>query len=337
MGRASQAIHVEIDNLVKRGKIPPFVSGIVAKFYDSYAKAATQNGFEVGKIEPMLLQLLHFTAKQISHPYRFEPYHKKLTTPFDYYKFGLDFIRPLIDQKRSKVLGLNLFDTVSEQLSKGDNVIFLANHQIEPDPQVISLLLEPTHPRLAEDMIFVAGHRVITDPLAVPFSLGRNLLCIYSKKHVEHPPELKAEKLIHNQRTMKKMAQLLKEGKKCIYVAPSGGRDRPDEKARLKPAQFDPQSIDMFLLIAKQAKRKTHFYPMTLATYHILPPPNTVEKEIGEKREARSGPVFMHLGEEVNLETLVLDGKDKKENRQKRAEILSRLIQKNYALLEELH
>ena len=55
-------------------------------------------------------------------------------------------------------------------------------------------MLEKEHPRLAEEMIFVAGHRVISDPLAVPLSIGRNLICIYSKKHIENPPEVKAAK-----------------------------------------------------------------------------------------------------------------------------------------------
>ncbi len=50
-------------------------------------------------------------------------------------------------------------------------------------------------------MIFVAGERVITDPLAVPASMGRNLLCIYSKRYIDHPPELKSEKQLHNKRT----------------------------------------------------------------------------------------------------------------------------------------
>ena len=36
-------------------------------------------------------------------------------------------------------------------------------------------------------MIMVAGDRVTTDVVAVPFSKGRNLLCIFSKKHIENP------------------------------------------------------------------------------------------------------------------------------------------------------
>ena len=70
-------------------------------------------------------------------------------------------------------------------------MIFLANHQIEADPQAISLLLDDLYPNFAENMIFVAGERVITDPFAIPFSMGRNLLCIYSKRYIDHPPEKK--------------------------------------------------------------------------------------------------------------------------------------------------
>ena len=53
------------------------------------------------------------------------------------------------------------------------------------------VLLDPEVPGFAEDTIFVAGDRVTTDLLAQPFSMGRNLLCIFSKKHIENPPEQK--------------------------------------------------------------------------------------------------------------------------------------------------
>ena len=43
-------------------------------------------------------------------------------------------------------------------------------------------------------MIFVAGDRVTTDLLAQIFSMGRNLLCIFSKKHIGSVPELKSKK-----------------------------------------------------------------------------------------------------------------------------------------------
>lgn len=329
------SFHKEIDILVKKGKLPSFVAEIMQKFYQSYADAAQKNGYSIETIEPRLLQLLHFAVKQLHFPYRFEPYHKKITRPFNYYQFGLDFIRPLIDFKKSEVRNPHILDKIENQLKAGENVIFFANHQIEPDPQVMSLLLEKTHPKIAEDLIFVAGHRVVTDPLAVPFSLGRNLICIFSKKHIEHPPEEKASKLIHNQKAMKKMASLLALGGKCIYVAPSGGRDRPDEKGNVLPAPFDSASLEMFLLMATKAKTPTHFYPLVLSTYKILPPPNTVEKDIGEKRHAALAPVHLLFQDEVDLKEIVLHIEEKLEKRKVRADILSKSILDGYLSLPQ--
>lgn len=294
-------------------------------------RAASKNNISSKDLEPLFLTLLQLASEQIANPYKFELYHRKITSPFNYYQFGLDFIRPLIDQKRSSVKNPEILTTIEEQLKKGENVVFFANHQIEPDPQVISVLLEPAHAKLAEEMIFVAGHRVVQDPLAVPFSLGRNLLCIYSKKHMHHSDK-KAEKVLHNQRTMKVLSELLAEGGKCVYVAPSGGRDRPDEHGNILPAPFDPQSIEMFLLIAKRAKTPTHFYPLVLSTYQILPPPNTVEKDIGERRLAEFAPVFLQIANEINLEAHTT-GENKHEQRQKRADALNDIVKTIYEAL----
>jgi glycerol-3-phosphate O-acyltransferase len=277
---------------------------------------------------------LDLVIRQLEKPYNFEPFHKHITRPFDYYHFGLDFIRPLILMNSSKVLGSKEVTTMVKQLAKGDNVILLANHQTEPDPQVISILLEKTHPKFAKDMIFVAGHRVISDPLAVPFSMGRNLLCIFSKKHVEYPPEQKQIKLLHNQRTMKIMSQLLIEGGKCIYVAPSGGRDRVNAQGKIDVALFDPQSIEMFYLMAQQSSKTTHFYPLALATYHLLPPPDLVEKELGEHRQAKSTPVHLAFGSEIEMEKFPgSEGKDKRSKRKARAEFIWNLVRKDYEIL----
>ena len=90
----------------------------------------------------------------------------------------------------------NISSKYSSHLKKGHNVVFLANHQIEADPQAISILLDERFPGIAPEMIFVAGERVITDPLAVPFSMGRSLLCIYSKRYIDNPPEQKADKQV---------------------------------------------------------------------------------------------------------------------------------------------
>ncbi len=147
-------------------------------------------------------------------------------------------MRPLVDEKLSTIRGEKNLSEVQSHLKKGHNVVFLANHQIEADPQAISILLDGRFPNIAPEMIFVAGERVITDPLAVPFSMGRSLLCIYSKRYIDNPPEKKAAKQVHNKRTMELMSHLLKEGGKCIYVAPSGGRDRPNEEGKIEAGCF---------------------------------------------------------------------------------------------------
>jgi len=60
--------------------------------------------------------------------------------------------------------------------------VMLANHQSEADPQIYSVLMYPLHPGFAESTIFVAGDRVTTDLFAQPFSMGRNLLCIFQQE-----------------------------------------------------------------------------------------------------------------------------------------------------------
>jgi glycerol-3-phosphate O-acyltransferase len=40
------------------------------------------------------------------------------------------------------------------------------------------------HTGLGERVVYVAGDRVTGDIMSKPFSMGRNLLCIFSKKHM---------------------------------------------------------------------------------------------------------------------------------------------------------
>ncbi len=56
---------------------------------------------------------------------------------------------------------------------------------------------------LAEKIIFIAGHKVTNDPVCIPFSMGRNLICIHSKKHIKNPPEDMPRKQAQNLESMK--------------------------------------------------------------------------------------------------------------------------------------
>ena len=146
---------------------------------------------------------------------------------------------------------------------------FLLGHWPFPSEIMERCLLDEKFEMFGRDTIFVAGDRVQTDAIAVPFSMGRDLLCIYSKKHTENPPELKGEKSKHNRLVMKTMAKLFKEGGKCIWVAPSGGRDRKDSSGEYEVANFDAKSVEMFRLMSEKAGRKSHFYPLSMVTADV--------------------------------------------------------------------
>lgn len=320
----------QLDSYVEKGFINKKLHRLILDFYENYQQVSAHLP-NPEKNQQLFELLIELVIKHIQDPHPFSIFHRSIRHPFDYYQFGLDFIRPFIDFAHSKIFGLDFFQTIQAQLNKGENVILLANHQTEPDPQVISLLLEKINPQLAADIVFVAGHRVISDPMAIPMSLGRNLLCIYSKKHIAHPPEEKTKKISHNQRTLKQMQELLNEGGYCIYLAPSGGRDRPNMKGEIRVAPFDPQSVELFWLLGQQAQRPTHFYPLALQTYHLMPPPSHVEKELGERRLIHFTPVYLHFGGEIDMENFPgSENLDKRAKRNKRAEYIWQIVCRNY-------
>jgi glycerol-3-phosphate O-acyltransferase len=305
--------------------LPSKIVTLLKEFCLSYEKALRQK-LSQEEIVNQLNLFIQLVQKEIDSPKAFEVYHER--EPF-YTRFGKDFLRPLIDMERSQVLGWNHLENIVKQVQKGDNVILFANHQTEPDPQAISLLLESKFKKFGESIIYVAGHRVTTDPLAIPFSRGCNLLCIYSKKYIETPPEEKSDKLRHNMRTIKQLRDLLKEGSKCIYVAPSGGRDRKNGAGELEVAPFDPQSVEMMILMGEQST--THLYPLSLLTYDLLPPPESVETDLGETRVTQITPVYLNFGAEIQIEEMG----EKKEMRQKQAYAIFSAVERGYQQILE--
>jgi glycerol-3-phosphate O-acyltransferase len=317
-------------------EIPEKIYRICLQLYESYAASLESSGFNKKDFDHLFEELLLLVKEQLRHPYSFEPYHRKILQPYDYYHFGVEFIRPLIDKKRTHVYGMHTIEQIEQQLKGGGNVILFANHQTELDPVVMSLVFEDTYPKLGEEVIFVAGDRVLSDPMAVPFSMGRNLLCIYSKRHIDNPPEKKEEKLQHNQRTMNRMKELLKEGGKFIYVAPSGGRDRPNASGEVVVAPFDPQSIEMFRLMAKQSAKPAHFYPLSLVTFNILPPPPSIESELGETRSAKREGVLLLFGDEIDMEHFPgSELTDRHAKRSARSQYIWNLVKTNYTSLKK--
>lgn len=327
--------HSIVKKDVANGSLTTDIGDTLSHFYNSYMEALEGDHAAIEKAHETLLRYHQFILEELANPYKFQHYHPGERSPQDYFSLGMDIFGPLIKLEESKMVGKENVIKIEKQLAQKHNVIFLANHQGEPDPQAISLLLQKDHPELVKSITYVAGHRVVTDPLAKPMSRGLNLFCIFSKRHIENPPEEKEAKQQHNQQTMRKMTEKLAEGGMCIYVAPSGGRDRPGPDGKPVLAPFDPQSIEMFALIAKKAGTPTHFYPMSLVTFDLLPPPDAIVTELGEARHANRTPVHMAIGNEIDMEHFPGDdASDKKVLRQNRAQHIWNLMRDGYVQLK---
>lgn len=323
-------IEEKIKKHLKEGSIDAKNASILSAFCQSYL-TALQAEQDLSSSEHLLYQLIDFVKQFYQKPHLFSHYHSMVEAPFNYHLFGIDMLRPLINFQKSKLLGLPFLHQIANQIQKGENCIFLANHQTEADPQILDLIFSPYYPTIAKEMISVAGSRVTTDPFSIPFSLGRNLLCIYSKKYIDTPPEMREQKQRHNRQTMNIMRTLLNEGGKCIYVAPSGGRDRLSSSRVVEVAPFDPNSVEMFRMVANHGDRKTHFYPLALNTYSLLPPPQEVHKGLGEARHTSICAVGVAIGEEIDLNAI--EHADKIQARALRAQAAHRAVVLEYQKL----
>lgn len=276
---------------------------MLSSFMDDYCKSNIEANETAEAFAKRISTFLKTVQEAIAQPYDFKPLHEAIREPFDYYKWGNDFFVPLVKANGSKFFGLENAKKILELVAKGDNVVILSNHQTEADPQVLSLLMEKEgeeFQKLVENMVFVAGHKVTSDPVAIPFSMGRNLLCIHSKKHIKNPPEDIPKKQAQNMESMKAMSELLSRPPTSpgaiMWVALSGGRDRPStETGEFVVAPFDAKSLDMFKLQAMQSKKPMHFFPMAMYTHQLVPPPKDVSTDLGEERSARRGCVSVEL------------------------------------------
>lgn len=311
--------------------LPSKFTTIVVQFIKEYAQHVKRSDVPTDTGVVVLSTYLDEILKYVQKPYDFEPYHTAVRSPVDTFKLGIDLIRPLVDRKKSTVGSFTVLQRIEQQLKAKENVILLANHQSEADPQAIGLLLEKDFPHLAEKITYVAGDRVTTDPMAVPMSVGCNLFCIYSKRYIDHPPEQKGAKQRHNARAIKQMKARLDAGSTIIYVAPSGGRDRKNEDGIVEIAPFDPESCELFMLLGKKSKKPTHYYLLTLDTYNMLPPPDSIQKELGEVRKMEWGPIHALFSEEIDVDDFPGSAiKNPPDRREKRSAYFTNRIREYY-------
>ncbi len=315
-------MHMSLKQSIERSALPDALKKNLSSFVDNYLRATAYSNEDV---TPILVQYLALVQQETAHPHSFSHFHPAERHPFDFYEFTLSLVRPLLDMAHSTVRGKENLAAMWRSLQRKENVILLANHQTEVDPQIISLLISPEYSELATSLIYVAGHRVTQDPIAIPFSRGTNLLCIYSKKYTDNPPEEKGAKLLHNSKTMSKLQELLDAGGSCIFVAPSGGRDRNDATGHPQVADFDPQSVEMFHLLAKKATHPTSLHLLALSTMDLLPPPKTIHIELGEKRLVAYTPAHLVFGPPLDMESIGASA-DKHERRRERSEWMTKEI-----------
>ncbi|CAL8155679.1 unnamed protein product [Prunus armeniaca] len=237
--------------------------------------------------------------------------------------------------RNSYVGNISVFKDIEEKLQQGHNIFLISNHQTEADPAVIALLLETTNSYLSENMTYIAGDRVVTDPLCKPFSMGRNLICVYSKKHMNDVPELTEMKRKANTRSLKEMALLLRGGSQIVWIAPSGGRDRPDPvTGEWYPAPFDASSLDNLRRLAEHSAAPGHIYPLALLCHNIMPPPLQVEKEIGEKRMISFHGTGLSVAPEITFSDISASCQNPEEARETYTQALYKIVTEQYNVLK---
>lgn len=332
-------------NLLQHSKVlPESAVRTLLAWRTSYQTAAAANP-AIGStnasnfVEAAFETLMELMRRHVVDPIQFEPFHRRIVQPFDYYSFGMDFASALVDVAHSRVLGLDNLHSAQHFLSQGHNVVFLSNHQSEADPYAIdSLLTAVAHcPRsFARDLIFMAGDRVREDLVVVPFSAGRNLLTVYSKKHLDDVPKLRAAKVAHNRRTISVTQKMFAAGGVAVWFAPSGGRDRRSaHSGNVEVSPFDPSAIEMMRFTAAKSGKPCHFFPMSLLTYDMLPPPSNVGgAAVGEERVVNFIPLYMAISEEIDWRHAVPQSvSDKYEKRDACAKYIQTIVENNYALI----
>lgn len=299
------------------------VHTVLSTLYKTYIESASSLNNDY---ESTVSTHAHATLIALKDQTSFQPFHSNDSHAKEYTQ-GITFLSKLVDLSHSTVSGEENFAEIQKNIDVQENVVLFANHQIEADPQAISLLLDRKYP-FVRNIIYIAGDRVTTDPIAIPLSLGHNLLCIYSNKYIQSDQDSLSKKRAHNKKAISILQEKLHRGGICVYIAPSGGRDREDENGIVKPAMFDYKSIELIYSLAKRSKTPTHFYPLAIATYSILPPPLLSHISLCESREAHKGSIHLSCGKEILMQKPL--SHDKKTNQKLKAQYIYNLVSDRY-------
>jgi len=63
------------------------------------------------------------------------------------------------------------------------------------------------------------------------------------------------------------------QGGQLVWIAPSGGRDRPTGDGEWLPAPFDGTAAELMRTMLTKAAPDGHLYPCSMSSWGIMPPP----------------------------------------------------------------
>jgi hypothetical protein len=150
-----QKVKEKLEKAQEKYDVPEKYLAIMGGFFTSYMTEVYRSGNDVDYYEKTLTALFKKVLERAKDPHKFEPFHRAMREPFDYYALGNEFAKPIINRQTSALVGLEKIDQMRAQMAAGDNVVLLANHQSEADPQVIGT----DWARMTRDF-----HRVPCDP-----------------------------------------------------------------------------------------------------------------------------------------------------------------------------
>jgi hypothetical protein len=129
-------VRQQLNAAVDAGKAPKEITEIVLGFIEEYSSSFQEAGETPENFGYQVSNMLKYTMEALSDPYQFSANHQAIREPFDFYKWGNDFLRPLIIRERSKLFGKENALQLMETIRNGGNAVILSNHQTEADPQV---------------------------------------------------------------------------------------------------------------------------------------------------------------------------------------------------------
>merc|ERR1719409_2381052 len=106
---AEQIVAKKVEEKLAKAKekypIPAAYEPVMQGFFTSYMTEVYKAGNDVDYYEKVLTNLFKKVLENMKEPHKFEPFHKSMREPFDYYELGNEFATDVINQEESEIIG----------------------------------------------------------------------------------------------------------------------------------------------------------------------------------------------------------------------------------------